>query len=379
MVAVALAALVLAAPAELPFFTRFAAATLEGGTRNEALSPHSAEVVLDMIRLGAHGETGARFLENLGRTPETSAAARHGQIVGSGRFPAEVLSVSSFWHAPVARVKPGYTDTLRRRFESQIFPVTRFGPEQRNAINGWVYEATHGKIARLVEELDPGTQFVAVNALYFKARWRSNFSPNATREEGFRREDGQVVPVQMMRSTPLLSISSEDGYEAALMDYSDRTFTMMFVLPPADVPANDALRSMTSERFRTLLRQEQEPKRVRMELPRVRIESRFDLVRPLEKGGFGRLLRTGDFREIGDGYRRGLGPLESAQAVVIEWDEYGTEAAASMYLGVASAGSGKVRFDRPFLFYLVHVPTETVLFSGVVHDPTAPAGRPARS
>jgi len=40
---------------------------------------------------------------------------------------------------------------------------------------------------------------------------------------------------------------------------------------------------------------------------------------------------------------------------------------------VAGLGPGEITFDRPFLFLIRHVPTNTVLFMGQVTNPIEPA------
>lgn len=62
------------------------------------------------------------------------------------------------------------------------------------------------------------------------------------------------------------------------------------------------------------------------------------------------------------------------QKVFIEVNEEGTEAAAVTAVmmrccAAPSAPTPEVRFDRPFLFSVVHVETNLVLFTGVVERP----------
>lgn len=71
------------------------------------------------------------------------------------------------------------------------------------------------------------------------------------------------------------------------------------------------------------------------------------------------------------------------QKVFIEVNEEGTEAAAvtavMMRMCCAPTPIAEVRFDRPFLFSVVHVETNLVLFTGVVERPEAWAEAPQPS
>ncbi|GFT03474.1 serpin B8, partial [Nephila pilipes] len=47
-------------------------------------------------------------------------------------------------------------------------------------INDWVKEKTNGKIENLLDQLDPSTLMVLLNAVYFKGKWEVPFDPRLT-------------------------------------------------------------------------------------------------------------------------------------------------------------------------------------------------------
>lgn len=61
------------------------------------------------------------------------------------------------------------------------------------------------------------------------------------------------------------------------------------------------------------------------------------------------------------------------QKAVVQVDEEGTEAAAAtgveMRITAVPANTFSVIANRPFLFAIVHAPTGTVLFAGIVREP----------
>ena len=52
-------------------------------------------------------------------------------------------------------------------------------PETVAHINNWVKERTRGLIPTVIEDAPEGAGLVAINALYFKDRWKTPFDPAA--------------------------------------------------------------------------------------------------------------------------------------------------------------------------------------------------------
>ena len=44
-------------------------------------------------------------------------------------------------------------------------------------VNDWCKNKTHGKIDKILNELDPNTLMILLNAVYFKGEWASKFMP----------------------------------------------------------------------------------------------------------------------------------------------------------------------------------------------------------
>ncbi|GFS65685.1 serpin B8, partial [Nephila pilipes] len=52
-------------------------------------------------------------------------------------------------------------------------------------INDWVKEKTNGKIEKLLDQLNPSTLLVLLNAVYFKGKWKEPFDPTFTKPRIF--------------------------------------------------------------------------------------------------------------------------------------------------------------------------------------------------
>src|SRR5262245_23092314 len=64
------------------------------------------------------------------------------------------------------RISKEYAALLKDKYAAELFQGA-----QLEDINGWVKQKTEGKIAKLIDDLDPHSAAVLLNAIYFKARW----------------------------------------------------------------------------------------------------------------------------------------------------------------------------------------------------------------
>lgn len=67
-----------------------------------------------------------------------------------------------------------------------------------NAINRWVSNKTNGKISNILTNLQPETQLVVANAVYFNGNWADPFSPDLTRNEQFKVSPSETIVVPTM-------------------------------------------------------------------------------------------------------------------------------------------------------------------------------------
>ena len=107
-------------------------------------------------------------------------------------------------------------------------------------------------------------------------------------------------------------------------------------------------------------------------IPRFTLERGFDLTKELPKIGIKDVFMEGiaDLSPI-NGYKN-LYVSAAIHKAFIEVNEEGTEAAAATGFGVtAYSMSPQVWMNRPFLFYILHKPENSIVFAGRVVDPTA--------
>jgi serpin B len=240
-------------------------------------------------------------------------------------------------------------------------------------MNAWVERATEDKVVDLIgpRHVDSATTLVATNAAYLRAHWMETFTERLTQPAPFFAPRSRVE-VPMMQQTTAHSLGELHDTQVLELMY-DRGDLAMRVAVPRHQDGFARTESVAGELLALPLRQA----RVHLFMPRFRCKSRLLLEEPLSAMGLASVFRYGDADLSGIDGTRELYVSSVVQEVFVNVDETGTEAAAATAL-VTRAGAAfrpeptiEVRVDRPFLFWIVDRPTDTVLFAGRVVDPSS--------
>lgn len=273
-------------------------------------------------------------------------------------------------------ISADYVTALNAKYAAEVFKDPSL-----NDVNAWVARKTEGKIDRMLDQLDPDSTAVLLNAVYFKARWASVFDPKLTKPEAFNLTRSQQADVALMNQTSSFSLVSRGGYRAVRLNYEVPELGLVIVLPD-DIDGVGAVgRRLGANELAELfaaLRDGQAKKPVALALPRFKAEYKTDLVAPFRQAGMQKAFdaNNADFSGM-TGRPAGAERLHIDQIVhraVIEVAEESTEAAAATAVSVRSASIQPItpvsfRVDHPFLFYLIDDTTGAILFQGRVADP----------
>ena len=358
---------------------------------NLFFSPYSISVALAMTYAGARGQTERQMANALGfyLPPEelhpafnalSLELARRGSEGRGGpgrRF--ELHVANALWGQTGHSFLPDFLDVLARNYGAgvRLVDFVKEGDSARATINQWVSDETKGKIVDLVpaSAIDHTVRFVLTNAVYFDAAWQHKFRKEATSPGGFHLLDGRQVSAEMMRQTEVFGYAERDGCQALEMPYAGGELALVILLPAlGQFRAFDA--SCDADRVGPIIGALSQ-RRVAVTVPRFKFESAFRLDRPLAAMGMrdAFVFPLADFSGM-DGTRLlYLGAVLHKAYVAV--DEEGTEAAAATaVVGRAGGAAGPRRLieftvDRPFLFLIRDVKTDTILFLGRVLDPTA--------
>ena len=351
---------------------------------NLCFSPLSLALALSMTLNGAEGETYDAIAKTLGYT-EQKLDAVNAQARALSRLlkPADesitTHMANGLWVQQGFPLKPDFLRALLTHYETRTETVD-FGNAEAtaNAINTWVKEQTQGLIEKLFQagDFDAQTRLALVNTLYFEGAWQYPFPKDATQDAPFYLESGATKQVPMMRLSERLPYYKGDGFEAVALPYGEGDYRFYLFLPDKGRTVAEFRKQLTPENWGKWL----EAFRVvqgSLQMPRFKIEAKYDLKPPLSALGMGVAFDPdrADFSRIADVSPERLFIQKAIQKVVVEVDEEGTKAAAAtgITVGVTSVPVDQFSLvaDRPFLFAIVHQPTGTVLFVGVVRQPGA--------
>ncbi|NXX36259.1 OVALX protein, partial [Nicator chloris] len=213
------------------------------------------------------------------------------------------------------------------------------------------------------------TALVLVNVVYFKALWKTAFNEADTREEPFNVTEQESRPVQMMcqNSTFKVARVPEDKLRVVELPYTGKEMSL-FVLLPDDISGLAQLENrISSEKLAEWTSPKvMEKKRVTVYLPRMKIEEKYNLTSVLTSLGMTDLFSPAA-NLSGISSAEGLRVSEAIHEAYMEVTEEGTEAGGSEVVTEDIQHASvpeEFRVNRPFLFVVKHIPSDTILLFG---------------
>jgi len=218
---------------------------------------------------------------------------------------------------------------------------------------------------------------VLANAIYFKANWSSRFSEKATENLPWDGPNGsQNIPTMFDQDFYLYF--ETPGYQAISIGYKSYEFDMIVVLPRETISIHHLESKIGTENLiKEVVDGLTELAKVSLYLPKFQIQSQLGCNDSLKALGC-TLPFSGEQADFGE---MGFPPLyisKILQKTFIEVNEKGTEATAitvaskllfNCILKPKPMPEKTFRADRPFLFFILHKSTNSILFAGRVMDP----------
>ncbi|KFQ11979.1 Leukocyte elastase inhibitor B, partial [Leptosomus discolor] len=227
--------------------------------------------------------------------------------------------------------------------------------------------------------IDPSTVLVLVNAIYFKGKWAVEFKKEDTKETYFQLNKNERRTVQMMFQEGYFNMAIIEELKMKVLElpYFNNELSMFVLLPEVACEHFTGLEqlecTLTYEKlagWTSSARMQQ--LRVKVYLPQFRMEESYVLNKTLQEMGVMNVFDWGKADLSGISRKDGLVVSKAIQKSFVEVNEEGTEAADAMGLvavPLCCPVSYEFKADHPFLFFIRHNPTNTILFFGRYSSP----------
>uniref|UniRef100_A0A3P9DHE9 Serpin B6 n=1 Tax=Maylandia zebra TaxID=106582 RepID=A0A3P9DHE9_9CICH len=230
--------------------------------------------------------------------------------------------------------------------------------EARVHINSWVEKQTQDKIKDLLSQDAVGslTKLVLVNAIYFKGSWNTQFKEEKTADAQFRLNKVTVQKV--------INKNNVSG-QILEMPYKGNDLSMLIFL---DTVSTQLEKELTYQNFVDWTHPDMmSPNEVDVKLPRFKMEEKYDLEKILTNMGMENAF---------DIYKRDFSGMSPANDLIVskvvhkalvDVNEEGAEAAAATGVDMEVRSitiPAEFVADHPFIFFIRHKPTKSILFVG---------------
>jgi len=358
---------------------------------NVAVSPYGVQQLLDIVRHGAAGQTQTEIEKVLGYTKS---------VKWETLSDSTLTTATAMWTQQGYSIRPSFLQTARTNFDVSVEQAdfTNAPDAAVKRINAWVSAKTKEKIPTILDELNPDTRLVLVNAIHFAADWEIPFDEYRTKDADFTLQDGTKVETQIMglwermkygenADTLILELPYKAGGRTqnrfprlrqilSRGAQSGSDYAMLLLLPKDPAAFAKWESTMTIEKWNAL-RRTMKMEDVDMCMPRFTMESNIELIEPLKQLGISTAFdrEKADFSKINDSKELYVG--QALQKTFIKVDETGTEATAvtTEPMDLVSAEPEPLPppkefyADRPFLFAIVK--GNSILFFGRFVKPEA--------
>ncbi len=343
---------------------------------NLVLSPLSASMALGMTLNGTAGTTfdGMRTALGFDGLSQSEINDGYRDLIDllTDLDPAVTFGIgNAVWANEEFPFHASFFDTVTAAFDAAVETADFAAPSTLDAINGWVDDATEGFIPVLLSELDPDLKMILLNAIYLDASWTESFDPADTRSSSFRRADGSDVTVDLMTRTEVeLPYAATNEYVAVELPYGGGAFAMLVLVPHSSLDVRTVIQGFDAAAWNALVADLDPLTLDLVSLPKFTVAHDAFLNPVLADMGMAEAFTAdADFTNLSpEGDHLCIDFVR--QKTFIEVDELGTKAAAATAVGIGPDSFLGVEANRPFFFAIRERLSGTLLFTGIIGDPT---------
>uniref|UniRef100_A0A8C7RAU0 Thyroxine-binding globulin n=2 Tax=Oncorhynchus mykiss TaxID=8022 RepID=A0A8C7RAU0_ONCMY len=344
--------------------------------KNVFFSPLSVSLALAALSVGAKGQTHQQLFTVLGfnsslLTQEQVDQAFQTILTQLNQKIGVNLTVgSALFMQNTFTPHPEFLEDLKRFYLSEGVTVDFTNTAKAiDTINTYVGDKTKGKIDKLVKDLDPTTVMYLLSYIYFKGKWEIPFNPADTKEDTFHVDENTTVPVQMMSMMKRFSVYYDQEISTSILHlrYND-SVSMMLVLPEKGLASLDEVICLNHI---TKWHRWKKAREYHVYVPKLSITTTYSLKDILSGIGMPDIFSDrADFSGISEELK--VAVSEVVQQASLDVDEAGATTAAAtgvVLMPLSSRHTHVLKFDHPFMVFVMDRETKNILFMGKIINP----------
>ena len=145
-------------------------------------------------------------------------------------------------------------------------------------VNNWCSNKTHGKIDKILDQLDSKTLMIILNAVYFKGEWSSKFESYATKKLPFYNLGNEEITIDTMTQIDHFKYYEDKKVQAIELRFIKDFMSAIIVLPSQRTDINKYIESLSisNEEYNNIIEGLNEAK-VNLQLPKFELEFEANL------------------------------------------------------------------------------------------------------
>ena len=325
----------------------FSEVNLDNEGKNVIVSPLSIYQVLGLTTNGAVDETQSEMLTALEETSLDDVNSVNLKIM---RTIKEFVSVE-LANGVMSTFEP--IKSFVKVCDKYEAPIEQLISKAQ--VNDWCSQKTHGKITEIIDELNPATVMLLLNAVYFRGEWVYPFNPDKTYKGTFYNLGKKEKAVEMMTQTHEFMYYQDSDIQAIELPYKNDSMSAVLLFPTKKGDLNTYINqyNINDEYIHKILDGMVETP-IRLDLPKFEVEFYSKLKDVLKR--LGMVIPFGgdaDFSGInGSG---GLYIDDVIHKTYLKVDEIGSEAAGvtivDMRKGILMP-KVEIEINRPFILVI---------------------------
>jgi len=320
---------------------------------NLILSPLSIFQAISLVTNGANGETQKELLKLLDDKEMDEINMMNSNILKKLKNNSS-LEIAN---AIMSKLSPlnSFTNIAKNTYDSEILPLKNV-----NQVNKWCDKKTHGKISKIIDQLDPATYLLVLNAVYFKGEWINQFEKDLTKKQVFYNFNKEEKNIDTMEITKYFNYFEDSNLQAIELNFKKEVISALIILPNKKLSINEFIEILDKDNdyYYSIINNLKRNK-VNLRLPKFEITYSKQLKEVLKMIGVNLPFeKNADFSKIRS--QNDIYINEIIHKTYLKVDEQGTEAAAVTMIEMLTGSAfqpeqEKIYFmhvNRPFLFIL---------------------------